>query len=167
MYKNAAQVWLPIIMASTAALEDLSDWKKGDCWVCLAGASVTKTAQLADFSWATVSKVISAWNSDWKISTANGNSVWKSIFQDHDICALIWCARQSSRATTEQLTVSFNLGREQPFSSKTVCRELHQAGYHSWVAMHKLLITPGSAHLWIQWCKEHRHWSTEQWRNVI
>ncbi|MGH0152958.1 UNVERIFIED_CONTAM: hypothetical protein FKN15_022802 [Acipenser sinensis] len=51
MYKNAGQAWLPIIMASMAARGDLSDFEK---WVIvgirLAGASVTKTAQLADVS---------------------------------------------------------------------------------------------------------------------
>ncbi len=48
MYKNAGQAWLPIIMASMAARGDLSDLVI--VGVRLAGASVTKTAQLADVS---------------------------------------------------------------------------------------------------------------------
>ncbi|MGH0144699.1 UNVERIFIED_CONTAM: hypothetical protein FKN15_034034 [Acipenser sinensis] len=48
-----------------------------------------------------------------------------------DIHALIQSARQNRRATADQLTANFNLGREQPVSSKTVRRELHRAGYHS------------------------------------
>ena len=48
MYKNAAHAWLPIIMA---AKRDLSDFERvvivGEH---LAGASVTKTAKLADVS---------------------------------------------------------------------------------------------------------------------
>ena len=58
MYKNAAQAWLPIIMASIAARGDLSDFERGGDGVHLAEASVTKTAQFADVSRATVSKVI-------------------------------------------------------------------------------------------------------------
>ena len=56
MYKNAAQVWLPIIMASMAERGDLSDFERGVIvGARLEGASVTKTAQVADVSRAMVS----------------------------------------------------------------------------------------------------------------
>ena len=49
MYKNAAQAWLPLIMASVAARGDLSDFERGVIvGACLVGASVTKTYQFAD-----------------------------------------------------------------------------------------------------------------------
>jgi len=40
-------------------------------------------------------------------------------------------------------------------------------GHHRRVAVHKSLIPPGNTHFRVQWCKEHRQWPTEQWRNVI
>ena len=76
-------------MASTTARGDLGDFERGVIvGEHLAGASVTKTAQLADVSQATVSKVLSAWNSEGKTS-AKGNSGWKRILQEHDIRASI------------------------------------------------------------------------------
>ena len=48
MHKNAAQAWLPIIMAARG---DPSDFEGGVIvGARFAGASVTKTAQLADVS---------------------------------------------------------------------------------------------------------------------
>ncbi|MGH0124239.1 UNVERIFIED_CONTAM: hypothetical protein FKN15_053501 [Acipenser sinensis] len=108
---------------------DLSDFEKGVIvGEHLAGASVTKTAQLADVSRA---KVMLAWNSEGKTSSAKGNSGRKRILQNRDSRPLIRSARQNRRATADQLTANFNLGHEQPVSSKTVHRELHRAGYHS------------------------------------
>ena len=90
MYKNAGQAWLPIIMASMAERGDLSNFERGVIvGAHLAGASVTKTAQLADVSRAMVFKVMSAWNSEGKTSSAKGNSGRKRILQDRDIRALI------------------------------------------------------------------------------
>jgi len=52
-----------------------------------------------------VSQVMLAWNTQLKEhQTAKANSGWKHILQDRDIHALFQCARQSRRATADQLT---------------------------------------------------------------
>uniref|UniRef100_A0A0E9X455 Uncharacterized protein n=1 Tax=Anguilla anguilla TaxID=7936 RepID=A0A0E9X455_ANGAN len=49
--QNSGQAWLPIIMASGAKRRDFSDFNSGVIdRVHLAGASVTKTTQLAKIS---------------------------------------------------------------------------------------------------------------------
>ena len=76
-------------MASMAARGDLSDFERGVIvGASLAGASVTKTGQLADVSRAMVSKVMSAWSSEGKTSE-KGNSGRKRTLQDRGIHALI------------------------------------------------------------------------------
>ena len=66
-----------------------------------------------------------------------------------------------------KLCAEVNVSCEHPVSSKMVRTELLRVGYYSRVAMHKPLITPGNAHLRVHWCKEHRQWTAEHWRNVI
>ena len=51
MYINATRAWLPIIMVSITARGGLSEFEGGVIvGARLAGASLTKTAQLADVS---------------------------------------------------------------------------------------------------------------------
>ena len=71
-----------------AARRDFSDFERGVIvGAHLAEDSVTQTAQLADVSRATASKVMSGWNSEGRPSSEKGSSGWKHTHQDHDIRA--------------------------------------------------------------------------------
>ena len=75
-------------MASMAARGDLIDFQRGVIvGARLTGASATEMARLADVSRATVSKVMVAWNTEGKTSSAKGNNGRKLKLRDRDICA--------------------------------------------------------------------------------
>ena len=48
-------------------------------------------------------------------------------------------------------------------SARSACRQLNREGYNGTVALHKPLICNPPC-LRIQWCKNHRRWSTDMWK---
>ena len=145
----------------------LGDFERGvNVELRLAGASVRKTSQLICWFF-TINRV---WHDVWHGTPRERHNQqsttvwWKRILHDRDIRESIWSARPSRLQIN---WLNFNLGREQPVSSKKVRWELHRAEYPSLVAVSNSLITSGNACLHVQWCKEHRQWTTEQWRIVI
>ncbi len=75
----------------------------------MAGASVTKTAELACVSIGTVTKVTSAFRSMGKTSLNGiGHYAGQHTFDECDICALVQYAKKKRRATLPQVTGSKN-----------------------------------------------------------
>uniref|UniRef100_A0A3B4XRT0 Transposase Tc1-like domain-containing protein n=1 Tax=Seriola lalandi dorsalis TaxID=1841481 RepID=A0A3B4XRT0_SERLL len=147
--------------------KDLSDFERGFIvGARMAGASVTKTAQLASVSIGTVTKVTSAFSSLGKTSVSRvGNCGRQRTLDDRDARALVRYVRKNRTATLPQVTEIVNAGRGQTVSARTVRRQLHREGY-SKIAVQKPLITKTNAHLRVQWCKNHQHWSVEMWKKV-
>jgi len=101
-----------------------------------------------------------AWNSEGKTSSAKGNGgqTAYSRIVDCDIRALIWSARQKQANVCRSINCKFQSEARAVIFIKNGSPR---------VAVHKQLITPGNPHLWLQWCKERRQWTTSQWKNVI
>ncbi len=83
----------------------------------MAGASVTKTAQLARVSIRTVTKVTSAFRSVGKTSVNRVGSCGRQ--RTFDNCALMWYARKNRRATLPQVTENVIAGRDQTVSKNS------------------------------------------------
>ena len=133
-----------------------------------ADASVTKNAQLAAVSIGTVTNVTSAFRSMGKTSVNMvGNCSQQCTFYDRDAHALARYVKKNRGTASPQVTEDVKAEQDPSVSARTACRQLHREGYYSRFEMHKPLITKMNAHLRVQWCKNHTHWSTEMWKRGI
>lgn len=133
----------------------------------MARASVTKTAPLTSVSIGTLTKVTSAFSFAGKTSVNRvGNCGQQRTSEERDARALVQHVRKNRKATLPQVTEIVSAGRGQTVSARRVCRQLCREG-NSEVAVHKPLVTKTNAHLRVQWCKNHQHWSAEMWKKAI
>ncbi|GFX65888.1 hypothetical protein TNCV_13091 [Trichonephila clavipes] len=95
---------------------------------------------------------------NWGLSTVN---------QEHDQRRLRRIVRQNRDSNVLQLTQIANQGSSQQISSGTMRRELKRIGIHSRVPLRKSLISARNAKIRLQWCREGRHWTTEDWKRVM
>uniref|UniRef100_A0AAZ3QUH7 Transposase Tc1-like domain-containing protein n=1 Tax=Oncorhynchus tshawytscha TaxID=74940 RepID=A0AAZ3QUH7_ONCTS len=70
-------------------------------------------------------------------------------------------------ASVATLTPEFKTASGSNVSTRTVCRGLHEIGFHGRAAAHKPKITMCNAKHQLEWCKAHRHWTLEHWKHVL
>jgi transposase len=88
---------------------------------------VTKTATLLGVSRATVSDVMSSYTNRGKTTSEERNSGGKSTLTERDCRTLRRIVSKNHRTTAAQVTAELNMHLEDPVSTKTVLRELHES----------------------------------------
>ncbi|GFU85069.1 transposable element Tc1 transposase [Trichonephila clavipes] len=111
----------------------------------LAGASVSRAANLVGVLRTTVSRVITAYTNLDKVSSEKHNSGRKLKLKDRDRRVLKRIVTRNCKTTLPQITSEMNTHLLNPVSMKTIQRELHTANIYGRVAIRKPLVTGRNA----------------------
>ena len=107
----------------------------------MAGASVTKTAELPGFSRATITRTMTEFKKHGKTSSNRSNSSRTSKYSDRDRRALKFIMRRKHQTAAAKVHAELNQHLNSPVSTKAVRRELNDAEYHGRAATRKHLHT--------------------------
>ena len=119
-------------------MAELSNFKRDHIvGAYMAGASVTKTAELFGVARSTISKIMTAFKKEGKTSSLNQNTGGKRKLSERDRRTLTLTFGKEPSNTALKITAELNNHLEKPVFSKTAGRELHKTGFHRRAAIRK------------------------------
>ncbi|XP_073410924.1 cytosolic arginine sensor for mTORC1 subunit 1 isoform X1 [Dendrobates tinctorius] len=149
-------------------MTDLSDFQRGQIvGARMAGASVAESAQMLGVARGTVSKVMTAFEREGKMSAAKHRSGRKSKLTERDHRTLKRIVREDRKTRAPKITAELNEHLQNPVSTKTVRRELHKSGFHGRAAIRKPLLSITNVSKHLEWCRNLQNWSLEQLKRGI
>ena len=91
----------------------------------------------------------------------------KNKLTEWDRRVLKRAGRKNCPSSVATLTIKFQTTSGSNVCTRTVHRELHAMGFHGRAAAHKPKITMRNAKRRLEWRKDRRHWTPEQWKRVL
>jgi transposase len=126
----------------------------------MAGASVTETSRMLYVFRGTVSKVMTAFETEAKISSRKHRSGRKSKLTERDRRYLNRIVRDNRKATAVKITADLNGHLQNLVFIKTVCQELNRSRFYGRAAIRKPLVSNSNASKRKEWCKNLQIWSS-------
>jgi transposase len=146
---------------------ELSDFECGLVIGChISKKSVRDIATLLKLPKSAVGDVIVKWKREGT-TTTKPRLGRPRLMTDRDHQTLKKVVHETRQILSETVTHEFRSATNCPASTKTVRRELRQMGFHGRAAAHKPNILPVNAKCHLNWCKERRHWTVDNWKRVI
>ena len=110
---------------------DLTEFQRGVIvGASLAGASLSKTAEICNVSKSSAYNVLSAYCKRGKTTSDKTNCGRKRKLSQRDASVLKIIVSKKRKTTAERVTAELNTHLDSPVSTKTVRRELHRANIY-------------------------------------
>ena len=146
--------------------QELTDFSKGEIVGChRCGLSIRDIAEKLQQPKSTVMDVIKRWKNDHCTKRIRPGRPKK--IQERDRRVLKREIRKNRCTPMGNIHREFHMATGCSVSTKTMRNEAHALGYHGRAAVHKPLVTKGNRAARLQWAKEHREWTVEDWKRVV
>lgn len=132
-----------------------------------AGASIAETCKLVGVARATVCRIMSEYKKHGKTSPDKSSCGRKQKMDDRQQRSLKRIVKADRRISAVKATAALNNALQEPVSTSTVRRELHDMNLYARAAISKPLIKPQNAVNRKRWCKDHKEWTPDQWNQVV
>ncbi|GBN97391.1 hypothetical protein AVEN_144260-1 [Araneus ventricosus] len=146
---------------------DLSEFDRGQIVLTRRlGTSITETARLVGCSRSAIFSIHAKWINDGDTSSRRQGVGLPRIIKEKGRRRLSCLVKQNRRQTVAQLTAQYNAGSSASVSEHTVQRALLDMGLCSRRPTRVPLLTKRHRQLRLQWAREHRDWTMDEWKRV-
>ncbi|GBM65331.1 hypothetical protein AVEN_12097-1 [Araneus ventricosus] len=146
---------------------DLSEFDRGQIVMARRlGTSITETARLVGCSRSAVVSIHAKWINDGDTSSRRQCVGRPRVIKETGRRRLSRLVKQNRRQIVAQLTAQHNAGSSASVSEHTVQRTLLDMGLCSRRPTHVPLLTKRHRQLRLQWAREHRDWTMDEWKRV-
>jgi hypothetical protein len=141
--------------------------KRTDCWCTFNWSICNHNSNLLSVSRAAVSKVMTAYTTREKTSSAKKNGVQKPKLSDRDCSTLKRIVSNNQRTIATKVTAELNIHLEDPVSTKTVQQDLHKCDICGRAAIAEPVITENNTERQNRWCDDHKTWMSDDCKHTV